>query len=95
MGFLIWVLYQLLQIYLWLIIITVMISWLVAFDVLNLRNRWVYKLCEWLNRLTDPLVRRIRRVVPPLGGMDVSPMVIMLGIYVLQNLLIWLGQRFA
>jgi YggT family protein len=77
-----------LDIYLWLIIFTVIVSWLVAFDVLNTRNRWVYLLCEWLNRLTNPVVQRVRRYVPPIGGIDLTPMVIIFGIWLLQTLLI-------
>lgn len=88
MELLIILLVRLLDIYLWLIIFTVIISWLVAFDVLNTRNRWVYKLCLVLNRLTDPVVRRVRRFVPPLGGIDITPMIIIFGIWILQSLLI-------
>lgn len=92
MYFIITLLLLALEIYLWLIIFTVIVSWLVAFGVLNTRNRWVYKMCELLNRLTNPLVQRVRRVVPPLGGIDISPVVIILGIYLLQYLLRQLAQ---
>ncbi len=84
----------LLNIYLWLIIFTVIVSWLVAFDVLNTRNRWVYKLCDLLNRLTNPVVQRVRRFVPPLGGIDITPMIIIFGIYLLQQLLVMLMLSF-
>lgn len=87
MGVVVGLLIFLLNVFLWLIIISVVVSWLVAFDVLNTRNRWVYKLCEWLNRLTNPVVMPVRRVIPSLGGIDISPMVIILGIYFLQSLL--------
>lgn len=88
MELIVWLLVKLLDIYLWLIIFTVIVSWLVAFDVLNTRNRWVYKICDILNRLTNPVVQRVRRYVPPLGGMDLSPMVIIFGIWLLQSLLV-------
>ncbi len=84
------ILMLLLNIYLWLIIFTVIVSWLVAFEVLNTRNRWVYKMCEVLNRLTNPVVQRVRRYVPPLGGIDITPMIIIFGIWALQNLLLML-----
>lgn len=90
MAFIISILMLLLNIYLWLIIFTVIVSWLVAFDVLNTRNRWVYKMCDILNRLTNPVVQRVRRYVPPLGGIDITPMIIIFGIYLLQNLLLML-----
>ena len=83
---------QALNIYLWLIIFTVVISWLVAFDVLNTRNKWVYKFCDILNRLTNPLIVRLRRVIPPLGGMDITPMIVIFGIYLLQGFLISLSR---
>ncbi len=84
------ILMLLLNIYLWLIIFTVIVSWLVAFEVLNTRNRWVYKMCEVLNRLTNPVVQRVRRYVPPLGGIDITPMINIFGIWALQNLLLML-----
>lgn len=76
-----------LDVYFWLIILTVVISWLVLFDVLNTRNKWVYKACDFLNRVTNPLVLKIRKVIPPLGGIDLTPMVIIFGIYFLQRAL--------
>jgi len=76
-----------LQAYFWLIILTVVVSWLVVFDVLNTRNKWVYKACDLLNRLTNPLVLRLRKIVPPVGGIDLTPMVIIFGIYFLLELL--------
>ena len=62
MGTLISLLILLLNLYLWVIILTVVVSWLVAFDVLNVRNRYVAKFCNLLNALSEPLFRRLRRV---------------------------------
>lgn len=76
-----------LQLYFWLIMFTVVVSWLVAFDVLNIRNKWVNKGCVLLNDLTNPLVRPLRRLIPPLGGIDLTPMVIIFGIYFLMDVL--------
>lgn len=76
-----------LNIFLWLIIFTVVISWLVIFGVLNTRNKWVFKFCELLNTLTNPVVSRVRKIVPPVGGIDLTPMIIIFGIYILQELL--------
>jgi|SRR5215469_11665819 YggT family protein len=69
----------------WLIIISVVASWLVAFGVINTRNMAVYRLLDILNRATDPILRPIRRLIPPMGGLDLSPMVVLLIIYVLQR----------
>jgi YggT family protein len=79
-----------LDLYFWLIIATVVVSWLVIFEVLNTRNKWVYKMCNLLNRATNPLVMRLRKFIPPLGGVDLTPMVIIFGIYFLQYILIGL-----
>jgi YggT family protein len=69
----------------WLIIASVVVSWLVAFGVLNTRNDVVYRALDILNRITDPLLRPIRRLIPPMGGLDLSPMIVLLIIYVLQR----------
>jgi YggT family protein len=77
-----------LNLYLWIIILSVMVSWLVVFDVLNTRNRWVYKTCQLLNRATSPAILQVRKILPPLGGIDLSPMVVIFAIYLLQNFLV-------
>lgn len=69
----------------WLIILSVVASWLVAFGVVNTRNPMVYRILDMLNRATEPLLKPIRRVVPPLGGLDLSPMVLLLILYVIQR----------
>jgi YggT family protein len=76
-----------LDVFFWLIIMTVVVSWLVVFDVINMRNKWVYKFCNLLNQATNPVVLRVRKYVPPIGGIDLTPMVIIFGIYFLQRLL--------
>ena len=90
MSLIIYILIRALDIYLWLIIISVMMSWLVVFDVVNTRNKWVYKFCSLLNRATNPGMAQLRKIIPPMGGMDFTPMVMMLGIYLLQGFLIGL-----
>lgn len=79
-----------LDIYLWLIIASVVMSWLIVFEVLNTRNKWVYKFCSLLNRATNPPMMYLRKYVPPLGGIDLTPMVVIFGIYLLQNFLLGL-----
>jgi YggT family protein len=69
----------------YLIIASVVVSWLVAFGVLNTRNDVVYRILDMLNRVTEPLLRPIRRLIPPMGGLDLSPMIVLLIIYVLQR----------
>ncbi len=69
----------------WLIIISVIASWLVAFGVVNTRNPTVYRILDLLNRATEPLYRPLRRIIPPMGGLDLAPMVLILIIYILQR----------
>jgi YggT family protein len=76
------------EIYIWLLIASAILSWLVAFNVINTRNRFVYMLGDFLYRITEPALRPIRRVLPNLGGIDISPVVLILLLVFLQNLLI-------
>ena len=69
----------------WQAIASVVVSWLVAFGVLNTRNDVVYRALDILNRITDPILRPLRRLIPPMGGLDLSPMIVLLIIYVLQR----------
>lgn len=69
----------------WLIIASVVASWLVAFGVVNTRNDVVYRILDILNRVTEPMLRPIRRLIPPMGGLDLSPMILLLIIYVLER----------
>jgi YggT family protein len=78
----------LLKAYFWIRIAEVMVSWLIVFNVINTRNKWVYMICDMLNRLTRPVMNQVRRVIPPIGGIDLSPMVIIFGIILLQRLLV-------
>jgi YggT family protein len=76
-----------LYLYTWVLIIWVVMSWLIAFNVINTRNRAVYMIGDFLNRLTEPALRPIRRVIPNFGGIDLSPLVLILLLYFLRNLL--------
>ena len=87
MTLIIILLIKVLDIYLWLIIASVLMSWLIAFDVLNMRNKWVYKGCSLLNRAVNPGMAYLRRFIPPVGNIDFTPMVMMFLIYIVQNFL--------
>ncbi len=77
-----------LRIYTWLIIASVIISWLVAFGVINMRNDFVRTIYDFLHRVTEPALGRIRRVMPDLGGIDLSPIVLLLIIFFIQQVII-------
>jgi YggT family protein len=78
---------QLIEFYIWIIIASAVLSWLVAFDVVNMRNRLVYLIGDALNRLTEPVYRRIRRFLPDMGGLDLSPLIVIFGLMFLRNLM--------
>jgi YggT family protein len=77
-----------LQIYIWLLIAAAVLSWLVAFNVVNTRNQVVHMIGDMLYRLTEPLLRPIRSMLPHLGGIDISPVILILLILLLENVII-------
>ena len=76
-----------LNLYAWLIIAYAILSWLIAFNVVNSRNQFVYMIGDFLYRITEPVMRPVRRALPSLGGIDISPIVVLLAIFFLRNLL--------
>jgi YggT family protein len=84
---LLWLFDQLVYIIFWIIIIMVVMSWLIAFNVLNNSNNIVRQINRTLHRLTEPMLGPIRRFMPDLGGIDLSPLVLLLGLMFLQRLL--------
>lgn len=77
-SFLEFVIGSLLSLLVWAIIISAVISWLVAFDVINLRNRFIYSVARFLDAVTSPVLAPFRRIIPPLGGVDISPIIALL-----------------
>ena len=75
---------QILKLYSYVVITNVVISWLVAFNILNTNNRFVYSILELTYRLTDPLLNRIRRFLPNLGSLDISPIILLLLIWFIE-----------
>ncbi len=79
MGYaIVWLVNTILSIMTWSIILSAIISWLFAFDVINRRNRFVNQAADLLDRITAPLLEPFRRIIPPLGGIDISPIVVLL-----------------
>jgi len=75
---------QILKLYSYVVIANVIISWLIAFNVLNTQNRFVYSILEMTYRLTDPALNRIRRFLPNLGSLDISPVVLLVLIWFIE-----------
>jgi YggT family protein len=77
-SFLLFVVSGLLSALIWVIILNAILSWLVAFDVINLRNQFVYNLSRFLDAVTRPVLRPFQRFIPPLGGVDITPIIALL-----------------
>ena len=76
---------QILKLYSYVVIANVLVSWLVAFNVLNTQNRFVYSVLELTYRLTEPFLNKIRRFLPNLGTLDISPIILLVLIWFLQT----------
>ncbi len=83
------------SLYIWVVIISAILSWLIVFDVVNRRNRAVYLIGDSFHRLTEPALRPIRRALPDLGGVDISPVILILGLIFLRDVVIygWLAPN--
>jgi len=78
---------NIITIYLWIIIINAILSWLVAFNVLNTQNRFVFSVLDATYKLTDPALNKIRRFIPTFGSIDISPVVLILILIFLRNVI--------
>ncbi|MCK7475485.1 MAG: YggT family protein [Rhodopseudomonas palustris] len=76
-----------LNLYIWLLIASAILSWLIAFNVVNTRNQFVATVSEFLYRITEPVLAPIRRMLPNLGGLDISPIVVILGIMFIESVI--------
>ena len=78
-------LYRIIDIYFYILIINIILSWLIAFNVVNTQNRLVVTILYATNRLTDPLLNPVRRILPNLGGIDISPIILVLCLLFIQD----------
>jgi len=76
-----------LNLYIWLLIASAILSWLVAFNVVNTRNQVVSTVAEFLYRITEPVLAPIRNFMPNLGGLDISPIIVILAIYFIESVI--------
>ncbi|MEF3367696.1 YggT family protein [Methylocystis sp. 9N] len=75
------------DIYWWILLATVVMSWLIAFDVVNMRSNAAYSIWKWLNAVTEPVLAPIRSVLPSVGGLDISPLILLLIMQFLRDLI--------
>ena len=83
-GFLVLVI----DLYIWVVIASAILSWLIAFNVVNTSNRFVYSVAEMLYRLTEPALRPIRSIMPNLGGIDISPVILILFLLFIRDVVL-------
>ena len=88
-----WLVDTIITIYIWLLIAAAVLSWLVAFNVVNTRNPIVHSVGDFLYRITEPALRPIRNMLPNLGGIDISPVILILGLLFLRQFIFWLYVR--
>jgi YggT family protein len=86
-GPFLWLFGAIVQLIIIVLIVNAVLSWLIAFQIVSRRNAFVNQIWDMSQRLTDPLLRPIRRIVPPVGGLDLSPIVLILGLLFLQRML--------
>ncbi len=76
------------DLYVWIVLAEVILSWLISFNVVNTSNRFVYMVADFVHRLTEPALAWIRRFIPNLGGFDLSPIILIFGLILIQDVLI-------
>jgi YggT family protein len=81
------------DIYMWVVIVGVVLSWLVHFRVVNTANRFVFMVGDFIYRITEPVLRPIRNILPNLGGIDLSPVVLILALFFVKDMLIRLFMK--
>lgn len=86
---LVYLIYMVLNIYSFILIVWIILSWLISFNVINRHNRFVSTVGHTLERLVEPVLRHVRRYIPPLGGLDFSPVIVFIAINFLQYTLMY------
>ena len=84
-----WLISTLIWLYIYILIAAAVLSWLIAFNIVNARNQVVGMIGNFLYRVTEPVLRPIRSVLPDLGGIDISPVIVIIGLVFLERLLYW------
>ncbi len=85
-----WLITTIIDLYIWILIASAVLSWLVVFNVANTRNPIVNSVGDFLYRVTEPALRPIRSIMPNLGGIDISPVILIIGLLFLKQLIFWL-----
>lgn len=83
----VWLALELISLYTWVIVIAVVVSWLVAFGIVNVYNHVARSIVRGLDALTEPVFRQVRRIIPPIGGLDLSPLIVLIALQFLSYLI--------
>ena len=84
-SFIEYLVYTLLSLIIFAMVVNAILSWLIAFDVVNMRNRFVYQMTRFLDAVTRPLLRPVQKVIPPFGGVDISPVIVIIVLIGIQR----------
>ena len=76
---------SLISLVIWAMVINAILSWLIAFDVINMRNRAIYQIAHFLDAVTRPVLRPVQRIIPPFGGVDISPIIVVIVLVGIQR----------
>ena len=87
-------LHTVIDLYIWIVFIGVILSWLTQFNVINSSNRFVYMVSDFIYRATEPALGRIRKVIPVLGGIDLSAIALLLGLVLIKDVIFKLLMKF-
>ena len=85
-----WLIDTVINLYIWILVASAVLSWLIVFNVVNTRNPIVNSIGNFLYAVTEPLLRPIRNIMPNLGGIDISPVILIIGLLFLRQLIFWL-----
>ena len=93
MRSILWLIDTVIMLYVWLLIASAILSWLVAFNVVNIRHPIVATIGNFLYQVTEPVLRPIRSFMPNLGGIDISPVILILALFFIRNLIFEYAPR--
>jgi YggT family protein len=87
----IWLVLELIELYTYVVVAAVIVSWLIAFGVLNTYNALARSIVTFLDAATEPVFRQVRKIIPPIGGLDLSPLIVLIGLQFLSYLISYYG----
>ncbi len=87
----IWLILELIEIYTYVVVAAVIVSWLIAFGVLNTYNPLARSIVTFLDAATEPVFRQVRRIIPPIGGLDIAPLIVLIALQFLSYLISYYG----